>query len=380
MRRLMVLILLIVGVVSTAAGPSEALFSPLTDIFQVIQSYYLRADTLDPDILVQGAIRGMVQALDDPYSEYLTPDEYRAFEDAITGVFSGVGMEITIRDDRVTVVSPLPDTPAEAAGLLPGDWIKAVDGESTQGWTLERASGRIRGEAGTPVVLTIERADGTVFDVEITRARIRVEAVRDEYREGERVAYIRITRFDETVRGHLGGILAALQDSDLNGIVIDLRFNPGGLLASAVEAASFFVERGRPIVTQAGPAVGNRTATSLGGFAPRVPLVVLINEGTASASEIFAGAIQDYDLGVLIGRPSFGKGVVQQIVAQLADGSVLKLTTAEYFTAAGRPVHDIGLQPDILVEIDPDSEEEDPILKAALDWIAERAAQPVGRP
>ncbi len=380
MRRLMVLILLIVGVVSTAAGPSEALFSPLTDIFQVIQSYYLRADTLDPDILVQGAIRGMVQALDDPYSEYLTPDEYRAFEDAITGVFSGVGMEITIRDDRVTVVSPLPDTPAEAAGLLPGDWIKAVDGESTQGWTLERASGRIRGEAGTPVVLTIERADGTVFDVEITRARIRVEAVRDEYREEERVAYIRITRFDETVRGHLGGILAALQDSDLNGIVIDLRFNPGGLLASAVEAASFFVERGRPIVTQAGPAVGNRTATSLGGFAPRVPLVVLINEGTASASEIFAGAIQDYDLGVLIGRPSFGKGVVQQIVAQLADGSVLKLTTAEYFTAAGRPVHDIGLQPDILVEIDPDSEEEDPILKAALDWIAERAAQPVGRP
>jgi len=203
----------------------------------------------------------------------------------------------------------------------------------------------------------------------IVRARIKVEAVRSRYLEEEKVAYVRILRLDEEAPSLLRQALSSFPLAELRGIVLDLRNNPGGLLSSAVEVASLFIDRG-VIVRTRGPSFGERVYNSRGNNLPNLPLAVLVNEGTASGAEIVAGAIQDYGVGVLIGRKTFGKGLIQQIVLQLPDGGVIKLTTGEYLTPKGRQVHDVGLTPDIVV---PESkDEEDLDLKTALEWIAKQ--------
>ncbi|HAZ30865.1 TPA: hypothetical protein DCY65_04775 [Candidatus Acetothermia bacterium] len=368
--------LLLVGVLAIGAGPGTVLFSPLGQVYQIIRSHYYRSDQITDDQLLHGAIRGLIDSLNDPYSSFFTPEEYQAWEDSLRGEFSGVGMEITLRNGRVTVVTAFPGTPAEAAGIRPGDWIQAVDGESTEGWTLAKTSSRIRGPVGSTVVLTIQSPDGTMRELSIVRQRIHIEAVRWEYRAAENVGYIRILRFDSHAPGLLGRALFSFPLQDLSGVVIDLRNNPGGILSAAVEAASYFVDRG-PIVRTRGPAFGERVFTSRGNNVPNLPLVVLVNEGTASASEIMAGAIQDHAMGVLIGRQTFGKGLVQEIVMRLPDGGAIKLTTAEYLTAHSRAVQDVGLTPDIPVER-VDGQEGDPDLDAALNWIKERAGALTG--
>ncbi len=370
------LVVLFVGVLAVGAGPGDALFSPLGQIYQIIRYYYYRSDEISDTDLLHGAIGGVIDALGDPYSTFFTPEEYRNWQDSLSGEYSGVGIEITIREGRITVVTPFPDTPADAAGIRPGDWIQAVDGESTEGWTLEKASSHIRGPAGTTVVLTIQHEDGTVREVPLIRQRIQIEGVIAEYRPEEKVGYVRILRFDFDTPGLLGKALFSFPLQDLAGLVIDLRNNPGGILSAAVEATSYFVDRGVVVVTR-GPSFGERTYTSRGNSVPNLPLTVLVNRGTASASEIMAGAIQDHGVGILVGTPTFGKGLVQEIVMQLADGGAIKLTTGEYFTPAGRSVHDVGLTPDLLVE-GADDEEGDPALDAALTWIRDQAGVPVG--
>lgn len=376
MVRRVSLILLLVGVLAVGAGPGDVLFAPLGQIYQVIRSYYYRASEVSDSVLLHGAIQGVIDSLDDPYSTYFTPEEYQGWQDSLSGEYSGVGIEITLRNGRVTVVTPFPGTPAYAGGIRPGDWIMAVDGDSTEGWTLERTSSRIRGEMGTTVVLTVEHEDGTIEDIPLVRQRIQIEAVQSEYRAEENIGYIRIMRFDFDTPGLLGKALFSFPLQDLAGLVIDLRNNPGGVLSAAVEAASYFVDRG-VIVRTRGPSFGERTYSSRGNSVPNLPVAILVNKGTASAAEIMAGAIQDYGMGVLIGTQTFGKGLVQEIVMRLPDGGAIKLTTGEYFTPTGRSVQDVGLPPDIVVER-VEGEQSDSQLNAALEWIESRAGVLMG--
>ena len=371
MRRILAAIVLL-GIVGFGASQTS-IFQPLSQVVDVIRHYYLWADQVTDAQLLQGAIRGMVESLGDPYSTYFTPEEFENWQKSLAGEYTGVGMEITIKNGWITVVTPLPGTPAEAAGIRPGDVILEVDGESTEGWTLEQASMRIRGPEGTPVTLKVRHPDGKVETLTIIRARIKVEAVRSQYLEEEKVAYVRVLRLDEEAPGLLRQALSSFPLAELQGIVLDLRNNPGGLLSSAVEVASLFIDRGA-IVRTRGPSFGERLYNSRGNNLPNLPLAVLVNEGTASGAEIVAGAIQDHGVGILIGRKTFGKGLIQEIVLQLPDGGVIKLTTGEYLTPKGRQVHEVGLTPDIVV---PESEEEEDLdLKAALEWIS--AQVPVG--
>lgn len=376
MRKLLV-VLVLLGVLGLGAGQTIDIFQPLSQVYDVIRNYYLWADQVTDAQLVQGAIRGMVQSLGDPYSTYFTPEEYAEWQRSLAGEYTGVGMEISVRQGWITVVTPLPDTPAEAAGIQPGDVILEVDGESTEGWTLEQASMRIRGAEGTPVTLKVRHPDGKVETLTIIRARIKVEAVRVKYLEESKVGYVRVLRFDEETPALVGRALFSFPLDELRGVVLDLRNNPGGLLSSAVEVASYFIDRG-PIVRTRGPSFGERIYNSRGNSFPNVPVAVLVNEGTASGAEIVAGALQDYKVGVLVGRKTFGKGLIQEIVLRFPDGGMLKLTTGEYLTPQGRKVHDLGLTPDISVP-EGKRDDEDLDLSAALEWLASQVPVGVGK-
>ncbi len=376
MRRILAALVLL-GFIGFGAGQTTAIFQPLSQVYEAIRQYYLWADKVSDAQLVQGAIRGMVESLGDPYSTYFTPEEYAEWQRSLAGEYSGVGIEITIRNGWITVVTPLPGTPAEAAGIRPGDVILEVNGESTEGWTLEQASMRIRGPEGTPVTLKVRHPDGKVETLTIIRAKIKVEAVRSQYLAEKKVGYVRILRFDEETPALVGRALFSFPLDELRGVVLDLRNNPGGLLSATVEVASFFIDRG-PIVRTRGPSFGERVYNSRGNSFPNLPLAVLVNEGTASGAEIVAGAIQDYGVGVLVGRKTFGKGLIQEIVLQTPDGGVLKLTTGEYLTPKGRRVQDVGLSPDIPVPEAKDTEE-DLDLKAALEWLASQVPVGVGK-
>ena len=379
MRRAFLLVLAI-GFIALGAGQGTDLFSPLEDVYRLIHTYYYRADQVTDEQLLHGALRGMIESLGDSYSAFFDPEEYSRWQESLSGEYSGVGMEITIRDGKVTVVSPLPGTPAEQAGIRPGDWIQAVDGKSTEGWTLEQASMAIRGPEGTPVTLTVQHTDGTVEDITILRARIHVDPVRAEYLKEEHVGYVRLLRFDFDTPAELGKALYSFPLDELQGLILDLRYNPGGLLSAGVDVASFFIDEG-VIVRTTGPSFGSRVYSSRGNSLPNLPLAVLVNEGTASASEIVAGAIQDHGAGVLVGRKTFGKGLIQEFVMRLPDGSAIKLTTGEYFTPSGHPVQDVGLNPDIAVEWPEGlAEGEDPDLEAALEWIHSQVAEPAKIP
>lgn len=369
--------LVLLGVLGLGAGQSPTIFQPLSQVYDAIRHYYLWADQVSDGQLIQGAIRGLVESLGDPYSAYFTPEEYEEWQRGLAGEYTGVGMEITVRGGWITVVTPLPGTPAEAAGVQPGDVILEVDGESTEGWTLEQASLRIRGPEGAPVTLKVRHPDGRVEVLTVVRARIKVEAVRAQYLEEPKVGYVRILRFDEEAPALVGQALFSFPLEGLRGIVLDLRNNPGGLLSSAVEVASFFVDRG-PIVRTRGPSFGERVYNSRGNSFPNLPLAVLVNGGTASGAEIVAGAIQDHGVGVLVGQKTFGKGLIQEFVLRLPDGGMVKLTTGQYLTPKGREVHDAGLSPDIEVPRER-AEGEDLELQAALKWIASQVPVEVGQ-
>jgi len=350
-----------------ALQSSQDLCSPLTRAFDYIDRFFYQPDRVDLDQAMYGALKGLVEHLEDPYSEFLDPEEYAQFQESLAGRFTGVGIEITIRDDVLIVIAPLAETPAEAAGVRAGDEILAIDGESTEGITITEAALRIRGEEGTTVVLSVRHNDGTEEDIAIVRATIEVEALMTELVGDEQVLRLRIMRFDDEVDLDIGRALADYDLGRLDGIILDLRNNPGGLLDSAISLADYFVDRGT-IVTTRSRVSGDEvySASGQGEAIPNLPLVVLINEGTASAAEIAAAAIRDNDMGILIGRKSFGKGVIQHIY-RFPDSSALKITTGEYFTPLGRTVQEVGLTPDIELG------EDDDALQTAIDWIVSHA-------
>ncbi|HKM39986.1 MAG TPA: S41 family peptidase [bacterium] len=324
------------------AGPNEDVVLFLDVLNKVQQSYVEKKSTTE---LIQGALRGLVDSLDDPYSTYLNATEYREFKAGTSGTFGGVGVVITAKDGYVTVVAPIKGTPGERAGLLPEDRIIKVDGKDVRGLEVDKASQLIVGEPGTEVVLDVERNDEKL-SLTITREYIEVDPVETEML-AENLGYIRLTNFNEHAGESLRESLAALEQEGVEGIILDLRGNPGGLLNQALEVAGEFVPAG-PVVYVEERGRERKRALNSKLKQARWPLVVLVDGGSASASEIVAGAVQDREAGILVGEKTFGKATVQDVFG-LSDGGALKITIGRYLTPTGRSIDQEGIVPDIVV-------------------------------
>ncbi len=300
--------------------------------------------------MIEAAITGMLAALD-PHSSYLNAKSFRNMQVNTRGEFGGLGIRVTMEDGYVKVISPIDDTPAFRAGIKPSDLITHLDGESVQGLTLNQAVDKIRGKVGKDIKLTILREGMKPFDFTITRAVIKITSVRSSVEE--KVGYIRITSFNEQTEKGLKKEMAKIKEKvgrDLQGIVLDLRNNPGGLLDQAIAVADAFLDKGEIVSTRSRrPEDTQRFNAKPGDLSGQLPMVVLINGGSASASEIVAGALQDHRRAVILGTKSFGKGSVQTIMPLPGHGA-MRLTTARYYTPSGRSIQAKGIEPDIKVE------------------------------
>ncbi len=321
---------------------------------------------------VRGAIDGLVNSYGDPYTVYMPPQEASQFDEDISGNFGGVGMEVGIRNGLVTVISPLPDTPAESAGLLAGDVVIKIDDESTEDMTIDEAVRRIRGEVGTEVLLTIYRAGEVDFlEISVTRDTITIPTLKTE--QVDDVFVIALYSFNALADDMVEEALEEYVDSGLDKLVLDLRGNPGGYLQSSISIASFFLPSGKVVVREGG-GDGNEELYRSGGKSidglEVGEMVVLIDGGSASASEILAGALSEHDVATLMGDTSFGKGSVQELV-DLPSTSYLKVTVARWFTPDGHSISEGGLEPDIFVErsVEQIMADEDPQLEAAVKWL-----------
>ena len=319
------------------------------EVMERIRSAYI--DKVDDKQLLESAIRGMLYELD-PHSNYLTPEEFNDLQVTTSGEFGGLGIEVTLDNGFVKVVSPIDDTPAAKAGLQAGDLIIKIDDTFAKGLGLEQVVDMLRGEVGSKVVLSILSAgDQKPRSVTLTRDRIRIHSVRSKMLEPG-YGYLRITQFQSQSGSDAEKALKEMvARNKLNGLVLDLRNNPGGVLSSAVQIADLFIDKGLIVYTQ-GRAKDSRTnyAATPGDLLNGMPLVVLVNAGSASASEIVAGALQDQKRGIIVGQRTFGKGSVQTILP-LHDNRALKLTTARYYTPSGRSIQAEGIQPDIVTDV-----------------------------
>jgi carboxyl-terminal processing protease len=332
-----------------ASEPYEELQVFAEVLSQVKKHYVEETQTKD---LIQGALRGMLAGLD-PHSSFMTPDMFNEMQVETKGEFGGLGIQIGIKNNRLTVISPIEDTPAFEAGIEPGDTIIKVDDKPTKDLTLMEAVQQMRGPRGTSVKLTVEREgleEPLVFTLQ--RDIIKIQSVRSKLFEGN-LGYVRLSQFQEATADDLTSELEKLVSKDIQGLILDLRNNPGGLLTAAVRVSEQFLESGRLVVSiqgRNGKKDEYRAKANSKNY--QYPMIVLVNHGSASASEIVAAAMQDWGKAVVIGTTTFGKGSVQTILP-LSDGSGLRLTTAKYYTPKGKSIHSIGVQPDIVIEPKP---------------------------
>ncbi len=333
---------------------------------------------VDEEQLLEGSLRGIVDVLGDPYSEYLSVEDLDSLMEQSRGEYSGIGIYVSVTEDnRIVVVAPIEDTPADKAGIRSGDFIIRVNGQEYSGDRLSDAVSIMRGRVGTDVTVTINRrlSDGTekTFDLTITRENIRIATVKHELVE-ESLGYIRLTTFDRKTPGDFQLALQDLERQAMQGLIIDLRYNPGGLVSSVTEIADMLL--GETIITYTETRDGQREYFKSDAQKFDLPVVILINGGSASASEILAGAMQDTESGILVGTQSFGKGIVQRIMP-LDDGSGVKLTVSEYFTPNNTSIHGTGITPDFVIEMPedanygPDYLEEDVQLQKAIQLLLE---------
>jgi len=317
------------------------------DVFERVRADYVK-DVTD-EKLIESAINGMLSSLD-PHSSYMSPKSYQDMQVQTRGEFGGLGIEVTMEGGYVKVVSPIDDTPAFRAGVKPGDVITHLDNESVQGLTLAEAVDRMRGKVDSDIVLTIRRTGRDAFDLTITRAIIKIQSVR--WRTEGKVGYVRITSFNEQTDTGVARAMGKIKEklgAELQGVVLDLRNNPGGLLDQAVKVSDAFLDRGEIVSTRSRRTdEAQRFNAKPGDLADKLPMVVLINGGSASASEIVAGALQDHRRAVIMGTKSFGKGSVQTIIPLTGRGAI-RLTTAHYYTPSGRSIQAKGITPDIEV-------------------------------
>jgi carboxyl-terminal processing protease len=319
------------------------------EVFERVRSDYV--EEVSDETLVETAINGMLSSLD-PHSSYLNAKNYKDMQVQTRGEFGGLGIEVTMENGLVKVVSPIDDTPAAKAGIKPNDFITHLDGEPVTGLTLPEAVEKMRGPTNSTIKLTIRREGKDPFDVSLTRAVVKIQSVKSHL-EGDNIGYIRITSFNEQTDSGLQSAVKSLKEkagNKLVGYVLDLRNNPGGLLDQAIAVSDAFLERGEIVSTRGRRSDdAQRFNARPGDVANGLPVVVLINGGSASASEIVAGALQDHHRAVLLGTRSFGKGSVQTVIPLPGNGA-MRLTTARYYTPSGRSIQGLGIEPDILVE------------------------------
>lgn len=365
------------SVVNKGDTPTEVDYALLWEALKIVQTKYIDAGNIDPQKILYGAISGAIAAAGDEYTQFFDPETYAEFKTELQGSFSGIGAEIDSTDGSVVVVAPLEGSPAEKAGLQARDLILKINNEDTAGMTAEQAANKIRGPEGSEVVLSIYREGrGEAFDVSITRQKIEIKSVNLSYKDvnGKRIAVLKISRFGDDSEELMKKAVADIQKNNPAGVVVDLRNDPGGYLATSVAVASQWLEAGKLVVTEAHSEKDTLVYNSDGSNGlGRFKTVVLINGGSASAAEILAGALKDNGKAQLIGEKSFGKGSVQELVPFGPNNEMaVKVTIAKWITPSGQNLNTGGLEPDIKVEL---TEEDfkagrDPQLDKALQEMA----------
>ncbi|MFA7654152.1 MAG: S41 family peptidase [Candidatus Magasanikbacteria bacterium] len=352
-------------------------FDQFWEVWDKLKEKYVNSDSIKETDLFYGAIQGLVYGLGDPYSVYFPPQAANEFAKSLSGEFEGIGAEIGVKQNQLVIVAPLPNSPAEKAGLRPGDEILAIDKIDTTGMDSTAAVMKIRGQAGTNVILTIAKNGATkAQDITIARAKINIPAVWFSYKDlpgtetGARVAYLRVMQFNENTTDEFDSAIKKLKADGAKGLILDLRSNPGGYLDSAVEMASEWIKEGKIVSERFSSTTINVHETSGKHRLAGMKTVVLVNGGSASASEIVAGALQDTKSATIIGEKTFGKGSVQDFET-FADGSALKLTVAEWLTPNGKNINDAGITPDVEVKEDYEKEAvgEDSMIEKALELL-----------
>jgi len=332
--------------------PGNMDFSLFWDAYNKLQDNFISPEKIDNQKVIYGAISGMTNSLGDPYTEFFDPDHAKKFNQDLAGSFEGIGVEIGMKKDLLVIIAPLKGTPGEKAGLKAGDIILEIDGKSTNNLTSDEAVGLIRGQKGTTVTLTISREGWqSTKEIKIVRDKIKVPSIEWSLKNGD-VAYIQMYQFDQTLTDDFRAMALEIKKSPARKIVLDLRNNPGGYLDVAQNVAGWFLQNGQIVTVEDFGETTPKNEYKAEGNAELInyPIVVLINEGSASASEILAGALRDNRGVKLIGMKSFGKGSVQQVV-DMIDGSFLKITVAHWLTPKGNFISEVGLTPDIKIEI-----------------------------
>lgn len=367
---------------NTPTKPNAVDFSLFWDVWDRVNRYYIDKKAIDYQKMVYGAITGMVSSLGDPYTVFLPPDQNKEAKDDLSGKFEGIGAQLGVKDKKIVVVAPLKGTPAEKAGLKPSDWIVKVDDKETAGWTLPEAVAKIRGPKGSSVKLTILHKDDTKpVDVSVARDTINVASVeweeknvKKECNDCDKVIYLKLSRFGDQTTDEwnkaVGEINSKLQtaDSKIKGLVFDLRNNPGGYLSGSVFIASEFLKDGN-VVIQESVAGGKQTYNvERKGKLTDIPMVVIINKGSASASEIVAGALGVRGRAKLVGETTFGKGSIQE-AQELASGAGIHITTAKWLLPNGKWINGSGIDPDVKAENDEAAPDEDLQLEKAIETL-----------
>jgi carboxyl-terminal processing protease len=348
-------------------------FDRVAEVWALLQREHINREQLNAQELSEGAIRGMLESLDDPYASFLDPEQFQVESQDFQGFFEGIGAQVGMRDGKLTIIAPIPDTPAERAGIRPGDVILEINKESTANITLLEAVSKIRGEKGTNVeLLVLHLNEEQPETIVVERGVIPLNSVRFSILEGG-IGHLRIFNFTDTTNQEVEEVLEEFKRSNGEGLVLDLRNNPGGLLRSVVDVASQFLDEG--LVLYEIDAQGNRTDWRVkpGGEGRDIPLVVLINEFSASASEVLSGALIDHDRATVIGTTSFGKGSVNTL-RQLSDGSGVYFSIARWYTPDGTLIEGEGITPDVVIEAPPEATE-DIQLQRAIEVLEQKLPQ-----
>ena len=366
--------------------PGQFDYQVLNEIRELLDRYYVRPDNLDDQALFEGAVNGMLGILNDTGTFYVTPEDFQT-STTLTGQFDGIGATVSQQNNEIVIVSPIKDTPAEKAGLKSGDVILEVDGESTKGWTVEKAVLRIRGPRGTQVTIKVRHSDNTEQVYTLTRATVQVESVQTTPPGGvlrtssgqqvTNIGYIQILEFSRRTAQEIEAAVRQQLQAGVRGLIIDVRYNGGGLLDTTVSTADLFLDNGTILIERDANGKETSFVAKQGQVAPNIPIVILQNRFSASASEVLAAALQENGRATLIGEKSFGKGTVNS-PRQLSDGGALYVTIAEWLTPTGTLINNVGIRPDIeVIPTDDDIDQRrDPQLLRAVDVLLGQARGP----